>query len=268
MLELLEQIFRRVRTYIRSEQLDRHTVYARTSDHVTMQFDHDAEDIIIQGLSESGLGFEIVSEERPPCRTTPTPEYRIIIDPVDGSNNIRRGIKTAGVALAVLPIDAPILPEQVQWALVGELFSGTIYQAQRAQGAFCNGKRCHVSDVKRLKTCTAGVNFDGRNLATLHTFLESAPSALIRRTGSSAVDSVYVASGAYDLYLDAGNVLTGESFLASASIVLEAGGVVSDTQGKPLAPITNLTQGFPLLVASTQELHAEVIAAINQGNVR
>jgi len=145
MLELLEQLFRQVRAYAQAERYDRKQVYEQSAKHTTMQFDREAEDIIINGLTESGLGFEIITEERPAFCTLGTPTYRIVVDPIDGSTNVGRGIMTASVAMAVLPIDTPILPEHVQCALVGELFSGTVYEAQRGNGAFRNGRRCQTS---------------------------------------------------------------------------------------------------------------------------
>src|SRR5205823_3928226 len=171
MLELLERLFQHVRTYVYSEHFDRHTVYAQSSGHVTMQFDRDAEDIIIQELVQSGIGFEILTEERPPLSTVSAPAYRIVIDPLDGSTNVARGMRTAAVSLAILPIDTPILPEQVQWALVGELFSGTLYQAQRGGGAFCNGERCKVSETRDLRQCLVGLNLDGRDPDVLRALL-------------------------------------------------------------------------------------------------
>lgn len=265
MLELLEQLFRQVRSYAQSERYDLKQVYAKSSKHVTMQFDHDAEDIIINGLTESGIGFEIITEERPTFSTSEAPPYRIVIDPIDGSTNFERGIMTAAVALAVLPIEAPILPEYVQWALVGELFSGTVYEAQHGGGAFRNGRRCQTSTVTNLRHCLAGVNLDGRDTNALKALLVEEPSlGMIRRTSSSAIDSVYVASSAYDAYIDIGNTLTGESFLASASIVLEAGGVISDDKGDPLQPITSLTQKFSLVIAGNKKLHQELIQKLNK----
>jgi myo-inositol-1(or 4)-monophosphatase len=230
-----------------------------------MQFDRDAEDIIINGLTESGISFEIITEERPTFSTAETPSYRIVIDPIDGSTNFERGITTAAVALAVLPIDAPILPEYVQWALVGELFSGTVYEAQHGGGAFRNGRRCQPSTATSLRNCLVGLNLDGRDVNALKTLLTEEPSlGKIRRTGSSAIDSVYVASSSYDAYIDIGNTLTGESFLASASIVLEAGGVISDHKGDPLRPITSLTQKFSLVMAGNKKLHHEIIQRLNK----
>jgi myo-inositol-1(or 4)-monophosphatase len=264
MLELLEQLFRQVRAYMQSEQFDHNQVFSQTSVHTTMQFDHEAEDIIISGLIESGHGFEIITEERPAFNTCASPPYRIVIDPVDGSTNVTRGIMTAAVALAVLPIDEPISPEHVQWALVGELFSGTVYQAQRGSGAFRNGRRCKVSTTQHMAQCIAGMNFDGRDLKTLSKLIIQQPViGKVRRTGSSAMDVVYVASGAYDAFIDIGDILTGESFMASSSIVLEAGGIVSDQHGNTVAAIPNLTQGYSLIIAGTRELHQELLDRMN-----
>ena len=260
MLELLEQLFRKVRAYMQSERFDRYLFYSQSADHTTMQFDREAEDIIIRGLIESGQGFEIMTEERPAFLTSHDPSYRIIVDPVDGSTNVSRGIMTAGVSLAILSIDEPITPESVQWALVGELYSGTVYQAQRNWGAFCNGHRCQVSKTRQIEHCLAGVNCDGRDPDVLQKLLiERPPLGNVRRSGSSAMDAVYVANGAYDAYIDTGDVLTAESFLASLSIVLEAGGIISDQYGKPLRPVSNLTEGFSLVVAGTRELHNELL---------
>jgi myo-inositol-1(or 4)-monophosphatase len=260
MLELLEQLFRKVRAYMQSERFDRYLVYSRSTEHTTMQFDREAEDIIISGLIESGQSFEIMTEERPTFSTSNEPAYRIIIDPVDGTTNVSRSIPTAGISLAVLFIDKPITPENVQWALVGELYSGTVYEAQHALGAFCNGRRCQVSKTSQLEQCLTGMNFDGRDTEVFRKLLiEHPPIYNVRRSGSSSMDIVYVANGAYDAYIDIGDILTAESFLAPLSIVLEAGGIVSDPYGKPLRPISNLTEGFSLVVAGTKQLHSELL---------
>lgn len=269
MLELLEQVFRQVRAYVHSEHFDRNAIHKKTRDHVTMRFDYDAEEIIIQGLKASGTSLEVITEERPTLTIGKAPAYRVIVDPIDGSNNVIRGIMNASVALAVLPIDAPITPENVQWALVGELFSGTVYEAQRGGGAFCNRKRCQVSDVQHFHECLVGINFDGRRPDTVRALLTEEPRPdKVRRSGTSALDSVYVANGAYDTYIDIGEVLTGESFLASASIVLESGGVVTDAQGKPLRPITSLTDTYSLVITGNKELHQEIISRIQAVSVK
>jgi myo-inositol-1(or 4)-monophosphatase len=263
MLELLEQLFRQVRAYMQSERFDRYLIYSQSTEHTTMQFDREAEDIIISGLIESGHSFEIITEERPTFSTSNQPSYRILIDPVDGSTNVARGIPTAGVSLAVLSIDKPVVPENVQWSLVGELYSGTVYQAQQDLGAFCNGHRCQVSETSSIEQCLAGINFDGRDTDVYSKLLVEQPRIKnVRRSGSSSMDITYVANGAYDAYIDIGDNLTGESFLAPLHIVLEAGGFVTDRYGKPLRPISNLNRGFSLVVAGTKDLHSELLSRI------
>ena len=57
------------------------------------------------------------------------------------------------------------------------------------------------------------MNFDGRDLATLGKLIVQQPViGKVRRTGSSAMDVVYVASGAYDAFIDIGDILTGRVF--------------------------------------------------------
>jgi myo-inositol-1(or 4)-monophosphatase len=265
MLELLEQLFRQVRFYAQSEHFDRSSVYTGSSKHTTMKFDRDAEDIIIRGLEESGHGFEVISEERPTFSTQQDPAYRIIIDPIDGSENVTRGIMTAGVSLAVLPITEAVTPDRVLWALVGELFSGTVYVAQQGDGAFRNGRRCQVNTTQSIQSSMIGLNMDGRDQKVINALVTEEPHmAKVRRTGSVAIDSVYVANGTYDAFIDIGGALTGESFLAAASIVLEAGGIVTDQEGKALRPITNLQEKYSVVMAATKELHQEIIGRIKQ----
>lgn len=265
MLELLEQLFRQVRGYMQSERFNRHTIFSQSSEHTTMQFDREAEDLIVEGLVASGYGFEVVTEEQPVLCTTKHPAYRIVVDPVDGSTNVAHGILAASVAMAVLPIEAPMTPEYVEWALVGELHSGVVFQAERGHGAFCNGRRCQTSEVREYKDCLLGLNLDQRDPKTLHSLLcTGALPAAVRRSGTSALDVVYVANGAYDAYIDIGDIITGESFLASAMIVREAGGIVTDRHGQPLPPIKDLSQGFSLIAAATRELHRAILERVGE----
>ncbi|MBO0783801.1 MAG: hypothetical protein J2P37_33755, partial [Ktedonobacteraceae bacterium] len=81
MLDLLNQLFQRVHTYMREERFDRHAAYRAYAGHTTMAFDYEAENIIIHGLEESGMAFEVITEERDTFRTAPNPTHRIVIDP-------------------------------------------------------------------------------------------------------------------------------------------------------------------------------------------
>src|SRR5436309_13237284 len=102
MLELLQQVFRQVRGYMHSDAFNRKGVYSSSAEHTTMQFDREAEDIILSGLIDSRHGLETTPEARPPITPRAAPHYRIVIHPVDVSTNALRGLITPSVALAVL----------------------------------------------------------------------------------------------------------------------------------------------------------------------
>ena len=52
--------------------------------------------------------------------------------------------------------------------------------------------------------------------------------------------------------------------MAAYLIVAEAGGVVSDRFGKPLAPIRSMTQGQSIVAAATRELHEAILAVLDR----
>ena len=46
-----------------------------------------------------------------------TPLHRLVLDPVDGSDNWARGLPLSALSCAVLPVDAPLHPDWVEAAL-------------------------------------------------------------------------------------------------------------------------------------------------------
>jgi fructose-1,6-bisphosphatase/inositol monophosphatase family enzyme len=45
-------------------------------------------------------------------------------------------------------------------------------------------------------------------------------------------------------------------------LIAEAGGVVSDRAGRPLAPVTSMTQTQSVVAAANPTLHAEILAVL------
>jgi myo-inositol-1(or 4)-monophosphatase len=76
----------------------------------------------------------------------------------------------------------------------------------------------------------------------------------LRRLGAAAVDMAYVACGRFDAYWE--QSLNAWDMAAGVVLVEEAGGIVTDTLGRPL----DLTGGTVL--AATPEIHEELLAAL------
>ena len=267
--KLLRAMFHEARQFLLGEGLRKlGVVRTNARGDVTKQFDYLAEECIINFCArELPVPVRIWTEERGEVRTRPgVADWTLIVDPVDGSENFARGNDLSSVSLALLPGEEVPRPEAVKAALVGGIFSGTIYEAEAGSGAKRNGERIHPSAATRLADALVSMDFkfgEGAGISRLFPLLRGIKDA--RRFGSAAFEFVTVASGGVDAYVDVRDTLSPENYMAAYLIVTEAGGVVSDRHGKPLLPVRSMTQGQSIVAASTRELHAEVLQSLAQG---
>ena len=85
-------------------------------------FDLGANTAALEYLEALGVPLRVESEETAPQEMgAGTPALRLVLDPVDGSDNWARGLPLSAVCCAVLASDAPLHPDFVVSALVGPL---------------------------------------------------------------------------------------------------------------------------------------------------
>jgi myo-inositol-1(or 4)-monophosphatase len=232
----------------------------------TRAFDANAERIALDVAREHLGAFRLLSEEAGALTVGESPRWTLVLDPCDGSNNFKRGIRSVGFAVAALPADAPLDPDLVEYALCGDIFTGSVYEAARGQGTLLDGRPIHCSLVTELQYTTLGVNLgrarapetrtpdpeSGRPMAELVWRLVTNAST-IRRVGATVLDLCYVAQGAYDAYVDLRTRLTPENFMAPALILREAGGLLTGARGEPLGEVA-FTQPYSVLAAANPTL--------------
>src|SRR5215469_1894744 len=89
----------------------------------TRAFDAEAERISLE-IAQRELGaFHAFSEEAGEVTIGHQPRWTLILDPCDGSNNFRRGVRSVGFAVAALPYGAPLNPDNVAYAVCGDIFT-------------------------------------------------------------------------------------------------------------------------------------------------
>lgn len=239
----------------------------------TRAFDAEAERLAL-AVAERELGaFRAFSEEAGSIEVGANPRWTLVLDPCDGSNNFRRGIRQVGFAVAALPADAPLDPDRVEYALCGDIFTGSVYSAARGQGATLDGQPCVTSSLSELRYAVLGANIgtDGpalRNathepdahIGRVPTWRLLQRSATVRRTGATVLDLCYVAQGAYDAYIDLRQRLTPENFMAPALILREAGGRMTDAYGGPLGTV-GFTTPYSVLAAGNAALLDALLSA-------
>src|SRR5208283_2903530 len=125
----------------------------------------------------------------------------------------------------------------------GELIAGVIYHpiheemftAEAGGGAYLNGKRIHVSKVKRVEDALVATGFPSRKRhenVNVHFYYQLAMlSHGVRRAGAAALDLAYVACGRLEAFWEFG--LNPWDMAAGILLVNEAGGIASDMKGAP-----------------------------------
>jgi len=219
----------------------------------TVRADRLAEDIVLMRLKEIG-DLEVMSEEAGRVAFG-SPKYRIIVDPLDGSSNYIRSIPLFAVSIEVrsLPANESVM------AVIYEPIYKRAFSAERRRGAFLEDSRIHTNRERRFEDCLFDIDLhlarDEKKLLKFverfHKFGLSLKS--FRSLGSCAVPLAYTACGRLDGFLDVSKNSRMVDIAAGLMIVEEAGGTVTDIQGRPVK------EGYNSVIAcSTEGINREI----------
>lgn len=219
------------------------------ADFVSMA-DQKAEDTLVKELQKARPDYGFILEENADIEGKDS-SNTWVIDPLDGTTNFLHGIPHFAISIALVRD--------------GDVFAGVVYNpitdemfwAEKGQGAFLNGRRLRVSARSEMPEClfATGIPFFGkqkdeeRYLGRIDAVTQR--SSGIRRFGAAALDLAYVAAARYDGYWECG--LQSWDIAAGIVLVREAGGFVSDIQGKK-----NMLESGSI-VAATDKMHSPLL---------
>ncbi|MBO0768440.1 MAG: hypothetical protein J2O48_07120 [Solirubrobacterales bacterium] len=115
----------------------------------TLVIDERAEDIIfrqLDALAARGFSFDAVSEERGIVRFGAGGSLRVVIDPIDGSLNAKRGLPHHALSVAVA--DGNTMAD-VSFGYVYDFGPGEEWWAASGQGAWVNGAQLDAGLTER-----------------------------------------------------------------------------------------------------------------------
>ena len=223
----------------------------------TLVIDRDAEEAIVGVLEQAhadGLRFNLVSEELG-HRSFGGDGALVIVDPIDGSRNARRGLPEFAVSLAVT--DGPRLSD-ARVGLLRHLGTGETVVAVRGHGVMVDGEPMRERDYRGLwLTVVEGAS--PRRLAAAMEHLGEV--SRIRSLGSLALSIQYVALGRLDglAVLRPGRVV---DIAAALLIAKEAGVIVTDEHGMPLDAEADMDWRGAMAVARVPKDVAPLTAAV------
>ena len=150
----------------------------------TLLIDAAAEDAVfnqLAGLHDQGLRFTAVSEERGTVDFGGT-DTLVVVDPIDGSVNAKRGLPHHSISIAVA--DGGTM-EDVFFGYVHDFGPGEEWVARRGQGAWLDGRRldrrrASAAAPTASSSCSASSPPTRAGSATRRTRSPSAPTACAR----------------------------------------------------------------------------------------
>ena len=188
-----------------------------------------AEKIIREELEKSRPDFSFLLEESGEIEGQNS-DYRFIIDPLAGTFNFMHGIPHWCISVALEH------KGEIVAAVVIDAVRDETFWAEKSRGAFMNNKRLRVSNRDQLDVCALATSLPSRGLGDFTKFSKelgplTMQTNIINSMGSAALDLCYVAAGRFDGYWTCAKLKTWD--VAAASLIIkEAGGFISDKQGK------------------------------------
>jgi myo-inositol-1(or 4)-monophosphatase len=255
-------IFRDVRAYLLADGRSALEAQGKNPKGDTqLAMDKRADEMAVEGLRNVLGSFQLYSEEQGVVQVGEHPEVAVILDPVDGSTNFARGVRSTGFAVAIMDGTALDL-SKLRFGLFGDVFHGDVYSAVKGEGAEHDGVAIRGSQRRTLHGALVCLNATMAQHAILQKSGALRGMSGLRWCGAAVLDTGYVADGGYDAFLELRGGLTPENFAASALVIQEAGGVVTDRYGKPLGPMS-MTRGQSVIAAGNPHLHRYIVTRLH-----
>ncbi|MBI3330797.1 MAG: inositol monophosphatase [Candidatus Omnitrophica bacterium] len=225
----------------------------RSAIDLVTKVDRAAEHLIRRLLARADPRIGFLGEEYGP-RNRAAP-CRWIVDPLDGTNNFVHGLPIFGVSIA-LQAERDMLVGVIYDPVRRELFTAT-----RGGGAFLNGRRIRVSATRALSRSLLSTGFSSKFLTRSEPYLGwfrtlQRHSHGVRRIGSTVWCLAAVAAGRLEGFYE--RDLWPWDMAAGMRLVTEAGGTVTDLDGRPPA------LGRGRLVATNGRIHDDLLRLLRR----
>jgi len=220
-----EKVFVEAQKYLKKDERKKIVGLGYGGDK-TLLLDDIIEKLIINEFKSTGKSFKLIAEEMGIKTFGEKPEVIVVVDPIDGSNNMKFGIPFVSTSIAVGDLTETM--EGIEVGYVKNIINGDSYYAIKNKEAFKNNKRIRVTNETTGCVLVDVVKNRKENFRRLIDFGENFP--FVRMLGSGCLGTCFVAEGAVDgyLWLNAKRTI---DHAATQLILREAGGVMKTVEG-------------------------------------
>lgn len=227
--------------------------------------DHAAQAAILADLAQRHPDHAVIVEEEiaDPARhaAVTDADYTWVVDPIDGTRNFARGLAVYSTSVAVMRDGSPIA------GAILDATTGAVYSAHRDGGAFRDDHALVLRDRPiDADTNIALSSYRNRPLpAPVRQWLDT---YLFRSIGSLCLHLVWVAAG----LADAAHAVECKLWdvAAGSLIIQEAGGVITNHDGRPLWPndLASYRDASMPILAGTPTMHATLLPELQSASRR
>ena len=241
-LSILKNISNEVSKYIQENYYTAQAKFLKQDNFINVSgdlqkgIDNIVNDKIIDLVKAAKLPVIIISEETGIIKLHTNPTHFLLLDPIDGSNNVRpwftphpnlvisMGFGEIG-KLKALGLDA------IDVCIVKEIFSDNTYYSIKDQGAYFqnNFLKYQLRTSKNISLTEApiiGVDLDKKVEFSADLVSLITGNIIVRRLGSTILDLCQVAAGQYDAYISTGNRLKVTDVCQPYALIKQSGGVI------------------------------------------
>jgi myo-inositol-1(or 4)-monophosphatase len=273
-----------------------HEPSAAVGGDVTFAIDAHAEELLRSFLAEHAPSVAYYSEDEGlVLPAAATPEWVLVVDPVDGTRPALAGLESCCVSVAAAPYGEDVAMGDVQLGCVVEIPSGRVFLAERGAGLL-EGGPARLSANERLDRMFWTFGFRGRPARPLTEVLAelidvSSVGGASFDLGSACFDTMCVVDGRLDAYVEPGPLLVDEvpgmraefervgggavlnnapyDLAAAVLIAQEAGAIATDAAGRQFGdrPLLGSAAEFQMsvAVAANVALHEQIVGEVTAG---
>lgn len=206
------------------------------------QADREAEQVMRKIINERRPQDGIIGEEF--GRENEDAEWTWVLDPVDGTKAFITGRPLFVTLIGLLHHGVPVL------GVINQPISNDCWLGIVGQGTTLNGELVYTSQITELARARIGsTGPQYYQSAGLQAFNQLASQTRFTVWGGDGYQFGLLASGGMDIAVESGIKL--HDFAALAPVVIGAGGVMTDWQGKAL----HKDSGGDVIAAANAELH-------------
>lgn len=234
----------------------------KNNNEIVTEADERCQKIITDRIKETYPDHGFIAEEGPDGKMllqSPRGSNQIwwVIDPIDGTNNYAHKMLCFTVSIAAVYQGEPV---------IGVIFdppTESMFTSAKGTDSQLNASRIDVSDEDIDKFASFGIDshFDEQQANAIYEMMRRTK---FRNLGTTALQFAYVAKGSF-----IGSITTQTKLwdiAAAIPLIENAGGIVTDLQGKPIFPmdVDKYSGENFVVLAANKKTHQQLLDLFNK----